>query len=181
MSPLTANDKVFTSATKGDEMSAKLKMKSLVSLAVLLCSTGLYAQLSIPYGESVTMENVHKVVAPALAEAAKNHLHMAIAIVDVGGELIYFEKMDGTQTGSVQVAIDKARSAVLFRRPTKFFEDALAAGGDGLRFLGLRGAVPVDGGFPLVLNGKIVGAIGMSGGTNKEDGQCAFAGATVLK
>ena len=153
-----------------------------LALFVGLCfSLGLGAQMPTSYGESITMENVRKVVAPALAEAEKNHLHMAIAIVDVGGELVYFEKMDGTQTGSVQVAIDKARSAVLFRRPTKFFEDALTAGGDGLRFLGLRGAVPIDGGFPLILNGKIVGAIGMSGGTNTQDGQCALAGASALK
>jgi glc operon protein GlcG len=160
---------------------AKSILSSLLSLAILLCAAQTRAQMSDPYGESITMENAMKAVAPARAEAQKNHLHMAIAIVDVGGELVYFEKMDGTQTGSVQVAIDKARSAVLFRRPTKFFEDALAAGGDGLRFLALRGAVPVDGGFPLVVDGKIVGAIGMSGGTNKQDGQCALAGASALK
>jgi uncharacterized protein GlcG (DUF336 family) len=136
--------------------------------------------MQLPYGEPITMEVAMKAVAPARAEAEKNHLHMAIAIVDPGGELVYLEKMDGTQTASVQVAIDKARSAVLYRRPTKFFEDELAKGGVGLRFLGLRGAVPVDGGFPLLVNGKIVGAIGMSGGTNTQDGQCAGAGATAV-
>jgi uncharacterized protein GlcG (DUF336 family) len=136
--------------------------------------------MQLPYGEPITMEVAMKAVAPARAEAEKNHLHMAIAIVDPGGELVYLEKMDGTQTASVQVAMDKARSAVLYRRPTKFFEDELAKGGVGLRFLGLRGAVPVDGGFPLLVNGKIVGAIGMSGGTNTQDGQCAGAGATAV-
>jgi glc operon protein GlcG len=152
-----------------------------IAFVTLLGVAALDAQMDIPYGEPIALENVRKAVAPARAEAEKNHLHMAIAIVDPGGELVYFEKMDGTQTGSVQVAIDKARSATLYRRPTKFFEDALSAGGEGLRFLGLRGAVPVDGGFPLVLNGKIIGAIGMSGGTNKQDGQCAAAGAAVFR
>jgi glc operon protein GlcG len=140
-----------------------------------------HAQMNLPYGEPITLENARKAVSPARAEAEKEHLHIAIAIVDPGGELVYLEKMDDTQTASVQVAIDKARSAVLYRRPTKFFEDSLAAGGAGLRFLGLRGVVPVDGGFPLVLSGKIIGAIGVSGGTNVQDGQCAGAGAVILK
>jgi uncharacterized protein GlcG (DUF336 family) len=89
--------------------------------------------------------------------------------------------MDGTQTGSVAVSIAKARSAALFKRPTKAFQDALAAGGDGLRFLKLENAVPVEGGVPLVMDGKIVGAIGLSGGTSQQDGQCAQAGANAVK
>src|ERR1700676_1276852 len=98
-------------------MTAKSISRALLPIAALFCTIPSQAQMTNPYGESITMENVIKVVAPARAEAQKNHLHMAIAIVDAGGELVYFEKMDGTQTGSVQVAIDKARSAVLFRRP----------------------------------------------------------------
>jgi uncharacterized protein GlcG (DUF336 family) len=94
---------------------------------------------------------------------------------------VYFEKMDGTQTGSVAVAIGKARSAALFMRPTKALQDVLAGGGDGLRVLGLEGAVPVEGGVPLVVAGKIVGAIGLSGGASSQDGQCARAGADALK
>jgi glc operon protein GlcG len=171
----------FQKSKEKQEMSFKSLLRYILFFAAFLAVLPLHSQMTNPYGESITMDNVAKVVASARAEAQKNHLHSAIAIVDVGGELIYFEKMDGTQTGSVQVAIDKAKSAVLFRRPTKFFEDALAAGGDGLRFLGLRGAVPVDGGFPLVLGGKIVGAVGISGGTSTQDGQCASAGASVLK
>jgi uncharacterized protein GlcG (DUF336 family) len=89
--------------------------------------------------------------------------------------------MDATQTGSVAVAIAKARSAALFKRPTKAFQDTLAAGGDGLRILRLEGAVPVEGGVPIVMDGKIVGAIGLSGGTSQQDGQCAQAGANALK
>jgi uncharacterized protein GlcG (DUF336 family) len=106
---------------------------------------------------------------------------MAIAVVDTAGNLVYFEKMDGTQTGSVNVSIDKARSAALFKRPTKAFQDIVAAGGVGLRILGLQGAVPVDGGIPLMEGGKIVGAIGASGGTSDQDAQCAQAGANLMK
>jgi glc operon protein GlcG len=114
-------------------------------------------------------------------DSSKKVAVAAIAIVDTGGHLVYFEKMDNTQIGSVTIAIDKARSAALFRRPTKFFQDTLAQGGVGLRVLGLNGAVPVDGGVPLIDAGKIIGAVGVSGGTSDQDGQCALAGAAGLK
>ena len=104
-----------------------------------------------------------------------------MAIVDTAGTLVYYEKMDDTQIGSATVAIDKARSAALFKRPTKAFQDMLAAGGEGLRVLSFQGAIPVEGGLLLVMEGKIVGAIGMSGGTSAQDGQCAQAGADALK
>ena len=139
------------------------------------------AQVLIPYGLPVTLETAKQATAPALAEARQNNWTMAVAIVDTGGNLVYFEKMDGTQTGSVAVAIDKARSAALFKRPTKAFQDTLAAGGEGLRVLGLQGAVPVEGGIPLMMDGKFVGAIGVSGGTSPQDGQCAKAGADAVK
>jgi uncharacterized protein GlcG (DUF336 family) len=106
---------------------------------------------------------------------------MAIAIVDTAGDLVYFEKMDDTQVGSVQIAQAKARSAARFKRATKVFQDGLAAGGVGLRLLALEGAVPVEGGIPLVSGGKIVGAIGASGGTSEQDGVVAQAGASALK
>jgi uncharacterized protein GlcG (DUF336 family) len=89
--------------------------------------------------------------------------------------------MDNTQVGSVNIAQDKARSAARFKRPTKAFQDALAAGGEGWRILSLNGAVAVDGGVPLMMGGRIVGAIGASGGTSQQDGQTAAAGATTLK
>jgi glc operon protein GlcG len=89
--------------------------------------------------------------------------------------------MDHTQNGSVDVAIAKARSAARFKRPTKAFQDALAAGGEGLRVLALQGAVPVEGGIPIVVEGKIVGAIGASGGTSQQDGVVAAAGLAALK
>jgi len=134
-----------------------------------------------PYGLAITLDEAKKAAAPALAEARNNHWTMCVAVVDTAGNLVYFERMDATQTGSVAVAMAKARSAALFKRSTKMFQDALAAGGDGLRFLKLENAVPIEGGVPIVVDGKIVGAIGLSGGTSQQDGQCAQAGANALK
>jgi glc operon protein GlcG len=139
------------------------------------------AQMPNPYGLPISLENAKRAAAPAMAEAAKNGWNMAVAIVDPAGNLVYYEKMDNTQLGSANVAIDKARSAALFKRPTKAFQDALAAGGDAVRILSLKGAVPVEGGIPLVVDGKIVGAIGVSGATSAQDAQCAKAGADTLK
>src|SRR5213594_465718 len=136
--------------------------------------------LTNPYGV-ITLDSAKKAAGPALAEARKNNWMMAVAVVDSAGHLVYFEKMDGTQNGSVTVAIAKARSAALFRRPTKAFQDTLAAGGDGLRILKLQGAMPVEGGVPIVVEGRIVGAIGVSGGTSQQDGVCAAAGAGAFK
>lgn len=139
------------------------------------------AQAPNPYGLPVSVENAKKAAAAAVAEAKKNNWTMAIAVVDPGGTLVYYEKMDNTQLGSAEVAIDKARTAALFKRPTKALQDALAAGGEGLRVLGIRGVTPVEGGIPLVMDGKIVGAIGVSGGSSAQDGQCAKAGADTVK
>ena len=133
------------------------------------------------YGPSIVAEQAKTIAAAAIAEARKNQWTMAIAIVDTAGDLVYFEKMDNTQVGSVDVAIAKARSSARFKRPTKAFQDALAAGGEGWRILSLEGAVAVDGGIPLMSGGKIVGAIGASGGTSQQDGVTAAAGAATLK
>lgn len=134
-----------------------------------------------PYGPPITLDDAKKAAAPALAEAAKNHWTIAVAIVDPWGTLVYYEKMDNTQLGSANVSIDKARSAARFKRPTKAFQDALAAGGEGLRILAIEGAVPVEGGFPLIMEGKVVGAIGVSGMASSQDAQCAKAGADSMK
>jgi uncharacterized protein GlcG (DUF336 family) len=134
-----------------------------------------------PYGMPIALDAAKKVAAAAIAEARKHSWNMAIAIVDTGGHLVYFEKMDNTQTGSVTVAIDKARSAALFRRPTKVFQDGVAAGGEGLRLLRLEGALPIDGGVPIVVGGRIVGGIGISGGSGEQDGQVATVGADAVK
>jgi glc operon protein GlcG len=163
-------------------MSRKIVVRSVGTIMFGLCAlAGAVAQMPNPYGMPISLENARKAAAPALAEAAKNNWTMAVAIVDPGGNLVYYEKMDNTQLGSATVAIDKARSAALFKRPTKALQDALAAGGDGLRILRIQGAVPVEGGIPLVTDGKIVGAIGVSGGTSAQDGQCAKAGADTVK
>ena len=158
----------------------RLTVAAAVALVLTFASVA-RAQGNMSYGTSITAETAKKLAAPAIAEARKNNWSMAIAIVDIAGELVYFEKMDDTQVGSVNISIDKARSAARFKRPTKAFQDTLAAGGEGLRILALQGAVPVDGGIPLVQGGKIVGAIGASGGTSAQDGQVAAAGAAALK
>ncbi len=136
--------------------------------------------MSQSYGASIRLEPARRAAAAALAEARRNTWTMAVAIVDISGELVYFEKMDDTQNGSVKVAVAKARSAALFKRPTKAFQDTLTATPDGLRILGLDAAVPVEGGVPLVIDGMIVGAIGVSGGTSQQDGVCAKAAVESL-
>ena len=151
------------------------------TIALAFMASVALAQAPMSYGATITLESAKKAAAPAVAEATRNNWAMAVAIVDTAGNLVYFEKMDGTQTGSVAVAIEKARSAALFKRPTKAFQDTLAAGGEGLRILKISGAVPVEGGVPLVVDGKIIGAVGVSGGTSQQDGQCAAAGAAGLK
>lgn len=157
-----------------------LRVGTALFVAVGLLA-GAFAQIPNPYGAPISLEDAKKAAAPALAEAAKNHWAMAVAIVDPSGNLVYYEKMDATQIGSANVAIEKARSAALFKRPTKTYQDALAAGGDGMRILRLQGAIPIEGGVPLLVDGKIAGAIGVSGGTAAQDGQCANAGASALK
>ena len=156
-------------------------MRFLGVVVLALSATTLSAQMPNPYGAPINGENAKKAASAALAEARKNNWNMAAAVVDPAGDLVYFEKLDGTQAASVNIAVDKARSSARFKRPTKALQDVLAAGGEGLRLLGLQGAVPVDGGVPILIDGKIVGAIGLSGGTSAQDGQCAAAGAAVVK
>ena len=162
-------------------MSSRSIAGLLLTLMFALCASGSFAQMPNPYGAPISLENAKKAAAAAVAEASKNHWTMAVAVTDIGGDLVYFEKMDGTQTGSVQVAIGKARTAALFKRPSKAFQDIVAGGGNGLRILALEGAVPIEGGVPLVMDGQIVGAIGLSGATSDQDGQCARAGADAVK
>jgi glc operon protein GlcG len=130
-----------------------------------------------PYGPPITLETARKVMAAAEAEAMKNNWDMAIAILDSTGHLVMLHKLDNTQYGSIAVAEDKARSAVDFRRSTKVFEDLVAQGGLGMRTLALRGGSPLEGGLPIIVNGKVVGAIGVSGATAVQDGLVAKAGA----
>lgn len=133
------------------------------------------------YGPNVNHEQARKAVAAAIAEVRRQNLPpMAVAVVDNAGQLVAFERMDNTQTGSVAVAQDKAMSAAMFRRPTKVFQDLVAGGGVGMRILSLRGANAVEGGLPLVVDGKIIGGIGLSGGSSEQDGVAAKAGVDSL-
>ena len=154
---------------------------SAVAALCALCASVVFAQVLVPYGAPINLEQAKKAISAATAEARRNNWGMAIAVVDTGGALVSFERMDNTQTGSIKVAIQKAQSAAAFRRPTKVFEDTLASGGGGLRILGLPGAIPIEGGYPIVVDGRIVGAIGASGGTAQQDGLTAAAGLAALK
>lgn len=162
-------------------LSRKATIMIAFSMLLLLTMGGTTQMMPNPYGPPISLENAKKAAAAAAAEAVKNKWNMAIAVVDPAGTLVYYEKADNTQIGSVNVAIDKARSAALYKRPSKAFQDALASGGAGLRVLGLQGAVPVEGGVPIVSDGKIIGAIGVSGANSDQDGQCANAGASAIK
>jgi len=153
----------------------------VVAACVALFVLPVFAQLPNPYGTAITLESARKVASVAIAEARKNNWNMAIAIVDPAGELVYFEKLDGTQAASVNIAIDKARSSARFKRPTKALQDVLATGGAGLRMLALDGAVPVEGGVPILMDAKIVGAIGVSGGTSQQDGEVGAAAVAAVK
>ena len=162
-------------------MGLKNLMASSFAALALAASFYVQAQSAVPvYGANVNMEQARKLVAAAEAEAKKIAIPMAIAIVDNAGHLVMFSKMDNTQTASIFVAQDKAVSSATYRRPTKVFQDGLAAGGVGLRILQLRGASAVDGGIPITVDGKIVGGIGVSGGTVDQDFQVAKAGLDSL-
>lgn len=140
---------------------------------------GAWAQVP-SYGTPVNLEQAMKVIAAAQAEARKNSWPVAIAVFDTSGHLVAFEKMDDTQTASIAISQDKGKSAAVFRRPTKVMEDAVAGGGAGVRFLNLRDASTVEGGLPLVVGGKIIGSVGVSGVTSQQDGMVAKAGAEAL-
>ena len=154
----------------------------LAFVAILSFATVAAAQTpAMAYGAPISLEQAKKVLAGAEAEARKNSWNVVIAILDSGGHLVLLQRLDNTQFASIEVAQQKAYSAVAFRRPTKVFQDGVAAGGEGLRILKLAGATPVEGGLPVILDGKIVGAIGVSGVTSQQDNQIAKAGADALK
>jgi glc operon protein GlcG len=159
-------------------MKAKLIVLAFIALTFTPMTS--QAQALLPYGGNINLEQARKIAAAAEAEARKNNWPVVIAIVDTGGNLVLLHRLDNTQFGSVEVARQKAWSAAAFRRPTKTFQEAIAAGGDGLRMLKVEGAIPVEGGLPIVIDGKIVGAIGVSGVTSQQDGQIAKAGADLV-
>ncbi|PPD03183.1 MAG: hypothetical protein CTY29_10475 [Methylobacter sp.] len=125
----------------------------------------------------ITLDDAKRVAAAARAEAAGNHWDVVIAIVDEGGHLKYFER-ENAMIGSIEVAIAKAKSALLFRRPSKLWEDKVVAGNSGC--LSMPGVLATEGGLPLIIGDDVVGAIGVSGVKSSEDGQVAAAGAKAL-
>jgi len=144
-------------------------------LTALLCAASLPGQLATK--KSLTLEAAKKIAAAAEAEARKNNWNVVIAIVDDGANLIYLQKMDGTQIGSLAVAQEKAMAAVRFKRPTKAQEDALVGGRQAV--LKLPGFMPVEGGIPLMAGTELIGAIGVSGVQSNQDGIIAAAGVTA--
>ena len=136
---------------------------------------------TIPYGAPIGLEAAKKAMAAAEAEAVKNNWPMAIVILDSTGHVVMLHKLDNTQYGSIRVAELKAHSALDYRRPSKVFEDLVAQGGIGLRTLALPGAAPFEGGVPIVAGDKIIGAVGVSGGTGQQDGQVAKIAADAVK
>jgi len=158
-------------------MISARKLMSLCVFAIFgLLSVNASAQLADK--KVLTLDGAKKVAAAAQAEAKKNNWNVVIAVVDDGGHLLYLQRIDGTQTGSIDVAIQKARTAQAFKRPTKVFEDAIAGGRNAL--IALHGALPLEGGLPIMVEGQLVGAIGVSGVKSSEDGQIAKAGVDSL-
>lgn len=131
------------------------------------------SQLPNPYGPGIDLERARRAAAAAIAEAAAHGWTVVVAVVDAGGDLVLLERMDRTQTGSIDVAIGKARCAARFKRPTKEWEEALAGGRSAI--LGIPGVLPIEGGLPLLADGAIVGAVGVSGALAPQDSRCAEA------
>jgi glc operon protein GlcG len=133
------------------------------------------------YGAPITLDQAKKLLAGAEAEAKKNNWGMVIVVLDSGGNLVALSRMDNAQIGSIEVAREKAYTAVAFRRPSKAFEDALGQGGTQLRVLKLAGAVPLEGGLPIIVDGKLIGAVGVSGALATQDAQVGRAGIEAMK
>jgi len=159
---------------------------STIALALFACvlfAGTLSAQTGSPppYGPPISLEAAKKIVAAAESEATRNNWQVAIAVIDSGGHLVMMVKLDNTQLVSIRVAEAKAKSALGFRLPTKLLEDAVAAGGAGTRLLAVQDIAPFEGGFPIIEDGKIIGAIGVAGVLSAQDAQVAKAGLAALE
>jgi uncharacterized protein GlcG (DUF336 family) len=162
-------------------MAVHLKSSALALAACVMAAAPLLAKaqpMPNPYGAPITSEVAKKAAAAALAEARKNNWTVYVTIVDSGGAVAYVERIDGVQFGSAEASLEKARTSVAFKRPSKAFEDVVLGG--KIQYLKLPGTLPLEGGVPLLVDGKIVGAIGISGATSVQDGQCARAGADAI-
>jgi uncharacterized protein GlcG (DUF336 family) len=170
-------------------MKMERLLSPIIGAALVLAATTVSAQQPPaaapppppPYGMAISLEQAKKVMAGAEAEAKKNNWNVCMVVLDSGGNIVMVQRMDGAQFGSIEVAREKAYSAVAFRRPTKAFDDALAQGGSNLRILRLPGASPLEGGIPIVVDGKLIGAVGVSGVTSAQDAQIGRAGIDSLK
>ena len=162
-----------------------MKMASFLSMVVatvvLFAAASASAQAPPAYGTPITLDQAKKAMAGAEAEAKKNGWPVVIVILDSGGNLVMLQRLDNAQWGSIDIAKDKARSAVALRRPTKVFQDLIAQGGANLRLLNLSGASLLEGGIPIMADGKVIGSIGVSGVTGPQDSQIAQAGVDALK
>lgn len=161
----------------------RLSLQGKVLTTVLALYSCLFAGLvqAQDYGPNISLAQARAVLVAAEAEAVKQNFNVAIAVVDTAGNLVAFVKRDNTQTASVQVAQDKAVTAAIYKRPSKVFQDGVAQGGAGLRVMGLHAVTPVEGGLPLLVNGLIVGAVGVSGVTSEQDTIVAAAGVAALQ
>jgi glc operon protein GlcG len=164
-----------------------MRKARLLSLAVgtvlLFTAAAASAQTPAPppnYGAPISLEQAKKVMAGAEAEATKNCWPVVIVILDSGGQLVMLQRLDNAQWGSVDIAKEKARSAVALRRPTKALQDLIAQGGANLRLLNIGYSV-LEGGIPIVADGKIIGSVGVSGVTSQQDAQIAQAGIDAMK
>jgi glc operon protein GlcG len=167
-------------AWKAKEGTMTAYRRLIVSVSVIGFLAGVAtASAQLMDKKGLTLEAAKKIAAAAEEEAVKNKWTVVIAIVDEGGNLVYLQRLDETQIGSIEVAIQKAKTAVSFKRPSKALEDAVLTGGRTV-VLSLPGALPIEGGVPLVVNDKVIGAIGVSGVTAQQDGQIAKAGVDAL-
>ena len=157
---------------------AMRKQSFLIMIAGAILLGLLRADAQVVTKKVVTLDLAKKIAAAAEAEAKKNNWNAVIAIVDDGANLVFLERLDNTQLGSLEVAIQKAHTAISFKRPTKAYEDMVAGGRTAI--LGVPGIVPIEGGLPLIVDGQFIGAIGVSGGTAQQDGQVAKAGVEAL-
>jgi uncharacterized protein GlcG (DUF336 family) len=151
------------------------------ALALLIAAPARAQTPPPPYGPPIGLENARKVMNAAEAEASKNNWAVVIAIIDSGGNIVMLHRRDDTQLSSIDIAQGKAKTALMYKRPSKVLDDAITGGGGGLRFLALKDIVTLEGGVPIVLDGKIVGAIGVSGVLSSQDSQVARAGVDGLK
>jgi glc operon protein GlcG len=153
-------------------------------LSLVLAGFALSARAQVnapPYGPPLTLETAKKMMAAAEAFAKKNNWPVAIVIVDSAAIPVMVHKLDDAQHSAVEIATGKATTAVNVRRPTKVFQDGLAAGGENVRFLKVPGVFPLEGGFPIIVDGKIVGGIGASGVLSSQDSQVSTAGLEALR